>query len=1018
MAIELEGLEFQIESKSESATKGVDALVNSLSKLKSLTKGGAGLTSTINQIEKLDKVLESFKSVDKLQKISDSLQSISGMKIKVPDLSGVANQIQEAKDSAVRDVEPAARTEETLAAPTGNGAADSAVREVAPALNEANSSAKSFMSTISSLPGVFRRGFTTGVGRLREMRAELQAIQPVASTVWKGISFIPIHALDHGISKIKQTTSSLGQLFSSLKRIAMYRLIRSAIAALTRGFQEGINNLYQYSSLMGGQFANSMNSLATSAQYLKNSLAAMASPIINALAPAIDFLIGKLVALMNIINQFFARLTGRSTFTAATKATKSWGGATAGAGKAAKKAAKDIKSYTLGIDELNIIEKDRNNGSGGGGGGGGGGFGDMFEELPIDKSISDFADKLKEAFEKGDWKGVGELIGNKINETLDRIDWNGIGHKIGYWINAAIQIAYWTLETINFQKIGQHIAELLNGAFREIDFYTLGKLLGYGLTVIPDILIGIIMTLDWGLVGKSFGNVLKGIFDQLTEWFEKQDWVAIGEAVYTGLYDALMGLDAKGIVKSFAKLLGTAFGSLLKFLGGVLKGVWESIKEYFKGKFEECGGNIPAGLFKGILDAFTNVKTWIVDNIFKPFWDGIKAAFGIHSPSQKMQDIGKDIVDGLYKGIKDFFGGGFETISTWAKKVVEWFKDSGGDGGIVEKFKTTANDMVTGFKDKIGNTYTTVSTNVTTWAAKVKEWFTGGGFGAVNLTTFAGYAWNIIAGFKDRIGSKYGDSRSNLITWASSVRSWFTSDGGVNSGKWEGFASSIITGFKNYIGSYYTTVKSNMTTFGSSVVSWFNKPDETSLFSHFKDIGKNIIRGFIDGVNALWDAAMTKIKNFGKSVISAGKQGTKESSPSKAFREIGAFVVEGFNLGIKDMVPESVKMMNNWLETVNGFSPQLAFGVDTTAWDTFNPNSYTDQIQTNLNTRQQVTMSGFKDDMRDFYIEYVEPTLNRIAEDARRQADKQETTTVQIGNRVISDAVTEQKNADGYRFTK
>ena len=75
---------------------------------------------------------------------------------------------------------------------------------------------------------------------------------------------------------------------------------------LTQAMKEGINNLYQYSNLMGGTFAQSMDRLATSGQYLKNSLGAMAAPIINALAPAIDFVIDKIATLLNYINMLFA----------------------------------------------------------------------------------------------------------------------------------------------------------------------------------------------------------------------------------------------------------------------------------------------------------------------------------------------------------------------------------------------------------------------------------------------------------------------------------------------------------------------------------------------------------------------------------------------------------------------------------------------------------------------------------------------------------------------------------------
>lgn len=56
--------------------------------------------------------------------------------------------------------------------------------------------------------------------------------------------------------------------------------------------------------------------------------------------------------------------------------------------------------------------------------------------------------------------------------------------------------------------------------------------------------------------------------------------------------------------------------------------------------------------------------------------------------------------------------------------------------------------------------------------------------------------------------------------------------------------------------------------------------------------------------------------------------------------------------------------------------------------------------------------------MREFYHEYVEPTLKEIATDTKRQADKKEQTIVKVGNRTINDAVTMQKEANGFSFTE
>ena len=57
-------------------------------------------------------------------------------------------------------------------------------------------------------------------------------------------------------------------------------------------------------------------------------------------------------------------------------------------------------------------------------------------------------------------------------------------------------------------------------------------------------------------------------------------------------------------------------------------------------------------------------------------------------------------------------------------------------------------------------------------------------------------------------------------------------------------------------------------------------------------------------------------------------------------------------------------------------------------------------------------------DMRDFYHDFMESSINRMVVATERQADKEEKTIVQVGNRTINDAVTTQKKANGYSFTE
>ena len=64
------------------------------------------------------------------------------------------------------------------------------------------------------------------------------------------------------------------------------------------------------------------------------------------------------------------------------------------------------------------------------------------------------------------------------------------------------------------------------------------------------------------------------------------------------------------------------------------------------------------------------------------------------------------------------------------------------------------------------------------------------------------------------------------------------------------------------------------------------------------------------------------------------------------------------------------------------------------------------------------TYDSWSRNMREFYREYVEPTLKEIATDTKRQADKKEQTIVQVGNRTINDAVITQRKANGFSFTE
>ena len=815
MAVELEGLEFQIEAKSEEGTKGVDALTASLGKLKKATKGGLGLNSKVKELNKLNEALKGFHS-DKLESLGKALESLNvGGKATIsPTIPKRLNEIGQALDNitlgdierledlgkALRELKevgdvkipkvkvPSTGVAPTMNTPAGEASAEAAtssveqatssVQETAQAITQVTQKTGILKSILNGIGGVFTKGFSVGTGALHKLGNALTKVKMAGAKARTALGKLKDTLGSALAAKVKQNTSGLGKLFSSMKRIAMYRAIRFMFSQLTQAMKEGINNLYRYSTLMGGTFAQSMDRLATSGQYLKNSLGAMAAPIINALAPAIDFVIDKIVTLLNFINMLFARLSGASSFTAAKKNATSYGDSLEKAGGSAAKAAKEIRDATTGIDELNIIMQKDDAGSGGGGGGGTD-YGSMFEELPIDNSVSDFADKLKQAFDNANWRELGTLIGGKVNEVIDSINWEGVGHKIGYWINAAVQTAYWFLKTVDFHNLGEHVAEMLNGALEEVDTSFIGRIIVRWFTAKFDFILGALGGLDWGLIARKVSDCIKGAFDEATEWLNGYDWSQMGKDLWANIKEVVTNIDWGGIAESIFTFLGTAIRSAVQFLGGFFGSIGADIKNWWDTEIagqdwketagnllsaigegflnignwvyehiidpfctallgenvwadvKQAGSDMWAGFTKGITDFFNDPGGWIKTNIVDPFVSWIKNLFGIHSPSTVMAEIGGYIIEGLLNGIL----APFKNIGNWVKKHIV--------DPLVEAVK---NSPVISFVVDVVN-------NAGTWWKNVKEWWKNVSANGVSLSAFVGLLKSGWTTVKDWIGS-------------------------------------------------------------------------------------------------------------------------------------------------------------------------------------------------------------------------------------------------------------------------
>lgn len=174
----------------------------------------------------------------------------------------------------------------------------------------------------------------------------------------------------------------LKYVFGVQSLIALINKLRSAMV-------EGLKNLAQFND--GVNPTNTaLSNLKSALTQLKNSFAVAFAPILTVIEPILTRLISLLSTAMNYVGQFFAALTGASTFTKAIKVQENYAKSLNGTTAAAKKA----KGSLASIDELNNQSKQDNSGAGGTVS-----PNDMFEVAPIESKIAGLASKLKSIFD-------------------------------------------------------------------------------------------------------------------------------------------------------------------------------------------------------------------------------------------------------------------------------------------------------------------------------------------------------------------------------------------------------------------------------------------------------------------------------------------------------------------------------------------------------------------------------------------------------------------------------------------
>ncbi len=280
--------------------------------------------------------------------------------------------------------------------------------------------------------------------------------------------------------------------------------------------------------------------------------------------------------------------------------------------------------------------------------------------------LAEFTNGIKDA--NGDMEKIGDSIGatlasfvNKIVERLPQIMTAGMSiiSSLGRGIIdnlPAIIAAGVEVITMLANSLINMLPELVSAGMEIILALALGLA-----SALPELIPAVVETM-LTIVGTLIDNI-----DLLVDAY-----IAIMTGLAEGLIDALPILVEKipviiaklveAIVKNFPKLMETGFSLLVELAKGLivaipdlLRAIPEIIVAIVKGFGSAMGSiiNIGKDIVRGLWEGIKAMGTWIKDKVsgfFGGIVDGVKGLLGIKSPSRVFAGIGENMAAGLGKG--------------------------------------------------------------------------------------------------------------------------------------------------------------------------------------------------------------------------------------------------------------------------------------------------------------------------------------------------------------------------------
>lgn len=364
------------------------------------------------------------------------------------------------------------------------------------------------------------------------------------------------------------------------------------------------------------------------------------------------------------------------------------------------------------------------------------------------------------------------------------------------------------------------------------------------------------------------------------------------------------------VVKIVWTLITTAIQIALTLIGGIIRVAMQIINGDWRGAWETIKATAVAiwELIKsGAIAIFEALKVALI-----AIWNGIKSGISI-----------------IVQGLQTFLTGAWnliKTVITTAMNIIKTVLITGWN-----LIKATVTTVVNAIKAVITTVWNAIKTVVTTVINAIKS-AVSNGFNAIKST-----ATNVMNAIKSAITNAWNAIKQACQNAINAIKSAVSN--GFNAIK--STATNVMNGIKSTITNAWNSIKqacqNAMNAIKSAVTNGMNQVKSAvangiqgavsrarSFVGDMRSAGGQLINGMISGITAMAKNLIGAVQNVVGGAVAKAKALLKIHSPSRVFKEIGVYTMEGMAIGIEQegrpMIATVADMANR---ATNAFNPQF-----------------------------------------------------------------------------------------------